>query len=137
MEITEMTMEDIQARMQAINEELKGECDIDALTAEFDALEARAAEIKEKAEKRSALIQRITAGEEGSVVERHEEKEKIMEERKMTPETVEYRDAYMKKLMGKQLTIEERTALTDAADIIPTETLNKIYGAVNALWLGE
>lgn len=128
MEITEMTMEDIQARMEAINEELKGECDIDALTAEFDALEARAAEIKEKAEKRSALIQRITAGEEGSVVERHEEKEKIMEERKMTPETVEYRDAYMKRLMGKQLTIEERTALTDAADIIPTETLNKIYG---------
>ena len=128
MEINEMTMEDIQTRMQAINEELKGECDIDALTAEFDALEARAAEIKEAAEKRSALIQRITAGEEGSVVERHEEKEKIMEERKMTPETVEYRDAYMKRLMGKQLTIEERTALTDAADIIPTETLNKIYG---------
>ena len=128
MEITEMTMEDIQARVLAINEELKGEADIDALTAEMDALEARAAEIKEKAEKRSALIQRITAGEEGSVVERHEEKEKIMEERKMTPETVEYRDAYMKRLMGKQLTIEERTALTDAADIIPTETLNKIYG---------
>lgn len=128
MEIKEMTMEDIQARMQAINEELKGECDIDALTAEFDALEARAAEIKEAAEKRSALIQRITKGDEGSVVERHEEKETIMEERKMTPETVEYRDAYMKKLMGKQLTIEERTALTDAADIIPTETLNKIYG---------
>ena len=128
MEITEMTMEDIQARVLAINEELKGEADIDALTAEMDALEARAAEIKEKAEKRSALIQRITAGEEGSVVERHEEKEKIMEERKMTPETVEYRDAYMKKLMGKQMTVEERAALTDAADIIPTETLNKIYG---------
>ena len=128
MNIEEMTMEDIQTRMQAINEELKGECDIDALTAEFDALEARAAEIKEKAEKRSALIQRITKGDEGSVVERHEEKEKIMEERKMTPETVEYRDAYMKKLMGKTLTIEERTALTDAADIIPTETLNRIYG---------
>ena len=128
MNIEEMTMEDIQTRMQAINEELKGECDIDALTAEVEALQAREADIKEKAEKRSALIQRITAGEEGSVVERHEEKEKIMEERKMTPETVEYRDAYMKRLMGKQLTIEERTALTDAADIIPTETLNKIYG---------
>ena len=128
MNIEEMTMEDIQTRMQAINEELKGECDIDALTAEFDALEARAAEIKEKAEKRSALIQRITKGDEGSVVERHEEKETIMEERKFTPETVEYRDAYMKKLMGKQMTVEERAALTDAADIIPTETLNKIYG---------
>lgn len=128
MNIEEMTMDEIQERMKAINEELKGECDIDALTAEFDALEARAAVIKETAEKRSALIQRITSGDEGSVVERHEEKEKIMEERKMTPETVEYRDAYMKSLMGKKLTVEERAALTDAADIIPTETLNKIYG---------
>lgn len=128
MNIEEMTMDEIQERMKAINEELKGECDIDALTAEFDALEARAAVIKETAEKRSALIQRIASGDEGSVVERHEEKEKIMEERKMTPETVEYRDAYMKKLMGKQMTVEERAALTDAADIIPTETLNKIYG---------
>lgn len=128
MNIEEMTMDEIQERMKAINEELKGECDIDALTAEFDALEARAAVIKETAEKRSALIQRIASGDEGSVVERHEEKEKIMEERKMTPETVEYRDAYMKSLMGKKLTVEERAALTDAADIIPTETLNKIYG---------
>ena len=97
MNIEEMTMDEIQERMKAINEELKGECDIDALTAEFDALEARAAVIKETAEKRSALIQRIASGDEGSVVERHEEKEKIMEERKMTPETVEYRDAYMKR----------------------------------------
>ena len=128
MNIEEMTMEDIQERMKAINEELKGECDIDALTAEFDALEARSAAIKEAAEKRSALIQRITAGDEGSVVEVHEEKEIIMEERKFTPDTVEYRDAYMKKLMGKAMTVEERAALTDATDIIPTETLNKIYG---------
>ncbi len=128
MEINEMTMEDIQARMKAINEELAGECDIDALTAEFEALEARSAEIKEQAEKRSALIQRIASGNEGSVVEVHEEKEIKMEERKLTPETVEYRDAYMKKLMGKTMTVEERAALTDAADIIPTETLNKIYG---------
>jgi len=128
MEIKEMTMEDIQARMKAINEELAGECDIDALTAEFEALEARSAEIKEQAEKRSALIQRIASGNEGSVVEVHEEKEIEMEERKLTPETVEYRDAYMKKLMGKTMTVEERAALTDAADIIPTETLNKIYG---------
>ena len=128
MEITEMTMDDVTARMAEIHEELNGECDVDALTAEFDSLEARAAEIKEKAEKRSALIQRITSGEKGSVVESHEEGEKTMEERKFTPDTVEYRDAYMKKLMGKATTIEERAALTDAADIIPTETLNKIYG---------
>ena len=51
-----------------------------------------------------------------------------MEERVFTPDTVEYRDAYMKYLMGKSMSIEERTALTVAANVIPTETLNKIYG---------
>lgn len=128
MEINEMTMEDIQTRMSEINTELNGECDIDALTAEFNALEERANAIKENAEKRSALIQRIAKGEEGSVVESHEEGEKAMEERTFAPDTVEYRDAYMKQLMGKATTVEERAALTDAADVIPTETLNKIYG---------
>ncbi len=127
MEINEMTMEDIQTRMSEINTELNGECDIDALTAEFNALEERANAIKENAEKRSALIQRIAKGEEGSVVESHEEGEKAMEERTFAPNTVEYRDAYMKQLMGKATTVEERAALTDAADVIPTETLNKIY----------
>lgn len=128
MEIKEMTMEDVQNRMSEINQELNGECDIDALTAEFNALEERANAIKVEAEKRSALIQRIANGEEGSVVEHHEEGDKTMEERTFAPDTVEYRDAYMKQLMGKTMTVEERAALTDAADIIPTETINKIYG---------
>ena len=35
MEITEMTMDDVTARMAEIHEELNGECDVDALTAEF------------------------------------------------------------------------------------------------------
>lgn len=128
MNIEEMTMEDIQTRMAAINEELNGECDIDALTAEFEALEARSAAIKENAEKRSALIQRIASGTEGSVVEHHEEGEITMEERTFGIDTIEYRDAYLKKLQGKAVSVEERAALTDAADVIPTTTLNKIYG---------
>ncbi len=127
MEITEMTMEDIQKRMAEINTELNGECDIDALTAEVEALDARSKAIKETAEKRSALIQRIASKEEGSPVERHTE-EIEMENRTFGIDSVEYRDAYMKRLMGVPMSIEERTALTDAADIIPTTTLDKIYG---------
>lgn len=128
MEINEMTMEDINKRMSEIHEELNGECDIDALTEEFNALEDRAKTIKENAEKRSALIQRIATGEKGSVVESHEEGEAKMENRTFAVDSVEYRDAYMKKLMGQTMTVEERTALTDAADVIPTQTLNRIYG---------
>ena len=51
-----------------------------------------------------------------------------MEERTFTVDSVEYRNAYLKQLMGKPLDLEERTALTNAGSVIPTETLNKIYG---------
>ena len=126
MEIKEMQMEDIQKRMSEINAELQNDCDIDALTEEFNALEARSNEIKETAEKRSALVEKINSGKIGEVKEHH--KEKKMEERTFAVDTVEYRDAYLKQLMGKPLNIEERTALTNASSVIPTETLNKIYG---------
>ena len=51
-----------------------------------------------------------------------------MMEKTFTPDSVEYRDAYLKSLMGLPIEIEERTALASAAAVIPTETLNKIYG---------
>ena len=51
-----------------------------------------------------------------------------MEERTFAPDTVEYRDAYMKNLQGKPMSMEERAALSGASYVIPTETLNKIYG---------
>lgn len=41
--------------------------------------------------------------------------------------TPEYRDAYLKNLMGRELSVEERAALTSAGSVIPTETQNKIW----------
>ena len=52
----------------------------------------------------------------------------MAEERTFSVDSAEYRDAFMKKLMGKDITPEERTAITLAASVIPTETLNRIYG---------
>ena len=81
----------------------------------------------EDLEKRTAAAAEIAeAAVETNTIERKEPE--TMEERVFTPDTVEYRDAYMKSLMGKPMSIEERTALTVAANVIPTETLNKIYG---------
>ena len=70
MEIKEMKMEDIQARMAEINSLLDSEdADIDALTEEVNQLEARSNEIKKQAEKRSELVNKIAAGEIGQPVE--------------------------------------------------------------------
>lgn len=50
-----------------------------------------------------------------------------MEKRNYSPDSAEYRSAFLRNLQGKELTIEERTAVT-AAGTIPTETMNRIVG---------
>ncbi len=125
MEIRDMMIDDIQLRMDAIKEEMDVEgADLDALEAEVTQLNERKAELKAQAEERKAEAKE--AAENGEIVKTF--KETKMEERTFTPDSVEYRDAYLKSLMGKALSMEERTALTVAANVIPTETVNKIYG---------
>ena len=42
----------------------------------------------------------------------------------------EYRSAYLANLQGKPISAEERTALANGSYVIPQETINKIYGAM-------
>ena len=127
-EIKALDADGIKERRTAISEEMKAEdADLDALTAEVDALEARTIELKDAAEKRAALAAKVV--ERNDVIKESIVEDKIVEEKRtFTPDSVEYRDAYLKKLMGKELSVEERGALTSAADVIPTEIVNQIYG---------
>lgn len=127
-EIKALDAEGIEERKAAISEEMTVEnADLDALTAEVDALEERTKELKDAAEKRAALAAKVA--ESNNVIAETIVEDKIVEEnRTFAPDTVEYRDAYLKNLMGKELNVEERAALTSAADIIPTELVNQIYG---------
>ena len=54
----------------------------------------------------------------------------IEEEKRMSYEvnTPEYRDAFLRNLQHKELTVEERTALVHGDYAIPQETANKIWG---------
>lgn len=119
-------MTEIAERRAAILEEMKADgADLNALEAEIDALENRESELNAAAEKREAMLNKLkSAPVKGAVVE----EKKMDEVRTFGVDTVEYRDAYLKNLMGKTLSAEERTALTSAAAVIPTETVNKIYG---------
>ena len=127
-EIKALDADGIKERRTAITEEMNAEnADLDALTAEVDALEARTQELKEAAEKRAALAAKVV--ERNDVIKENIVEGKTVEEtRTFAPDSVEYRDAYLKNLMGKDLAVEERAALTAAADIIPTELVNQIYG---------
>jgi len=127
-EIKVLDADGITERKAAISAEMNGEgADLDALTAEVDALEARSNELKEAAEKRAALASKVIASN-NIVKEKIVEDKKVEEKRTFAPDSVEYRDAYLKNLMGKDISVEERNALTSAADVIPTELVNQIYG---------
>lgn len=127
-EIKVLDADGINERKAAISAEMNVEgADLDALTAEVDALEARSNELKKAAEKRAALATKVIASN-NIVKEKIVEDKKVEENRTFAPDTVEYRDAYLKNLMGKDISVEERGALTSAADVIPTELVNQIYG---------
>ena len=141
-----MKMEDIETRMAEINELLNDEnSDIDALTEEVNALEARSNEIKEEVEKRNALVSKVAEGQIGVVIEERKMEEPKVEEKVYTINDAEYRVAWLKNLNGEDLTeMEKRVLVTgitgstegEATDVsnksllVPTKTLNEIWSLI-------
>ena len=125
MDFKEMTIEQLEERKAAIAAE------IDAPEADLDALEAEARAIKEEIEGRvaeeakRAEIRAAVASGSGEVVKTFVEER---EERKMFGvETIEYRNAWVKSLIHRDMSEEERSALSSAGSVIPTMTVNAVW----------
>lgn len=140
MEINEMKMEDLEARMAEIREAMENpDADLDAMSAEVDQLIARKAEIEKNAETRKELREAVVT--EGVEIRSFEEQEtpKMEEFNRTSPE---YRTAWLKnlavrsdgsKLFGELNEVEQRaftftTANTD--ELVPTEIENRIIELV-------
>ena len=125
MEFNEMTVEQLEERKAAIVAELDTpDADLDALESEMrsikEELERRKAEEAKKAEIRAEVAQGA-----GEIVETFEE---VREDKKMFGiETLEYRNAWVKKLINRELNEEERSALSSAGAVIPTMTVNAVW----------
>ena len=103
----ELSTEELEARMS----------EVIAIDAEIEARAAVAAKAEEER-------QQVAESNLNPVI-----KEFKMEEKKMNFEvnSPEYRDAFLRNLQGKELTAEERAAVTATA-AIPTQTMNQIVG---------
>lgn len=121
-------LDEINARIAAIDGE------IDA--AEGDALTALENEVESLTTERSTIIQGIQARQKlradiaagritGKIIESMEGDD--MNKRTFAPDSVEYREAYLMNLQGRELTTEQRAAV-NATAAIPTQTLNQIFG---------
>ena len=127
MELNEMTLQDVEARLAAIDGEIEGATEVEAvntLAEEKRSLVDRQKVLKDLAE-RKADAQKIQTGNETGNI--HEEEKEMEEKRTFALDSVEYRDAFLKNLQGKNLDEEERAAVTASA-AIPTVTMNKIVG---------
>lgn len=103
---------------------------IEARNAELEGIQAEIDQIKALQEERNELNPDIeersfeplnTFGNKG-------ENKSMEENRTFAIDTAEYRDAWLKVQMGKELTVEERTAIGNASAVVPTMTVDKIYG---------
>ena len=132
MDIREMTMEDIEKRFEEINVEMDNpEADIDALTEEVRNLRERKSELDKAAEKRRKL--KADVSEKGTTVRKFTDPE----ERKETPgaDSKEYRNAFLKNLLGMDMSREERAAFVhttqNTGNVLPTTMLNQIWDLVS------
>lgn len=127
-------IEEIETRMAAIADELENDgVDIDALETEVRSLKAEKAQIMEAAEKRNKLKAEVAGGEAGSVVKRFASDK--MEERVYGADSKEYRSAFLKNLLGQEMSREERAAFvhmtTNTSAVLPTTMLNTIWDLVS------
>ena len=128
MKFDEMNVEELEARKaelagmeteSASTDELEERAsELEAIQAELEAREAAAAKAEEERQK-------VAEGHD-PVVKEFKTEERKMEEVRFAPNTPEYREAFLKDLQGKELTAEERTAVTAAQHVIPVVTMNEI-----------
>lgn len=115
---------EIEARLANIAAQMDGpasDTDLDELYNEVRSLKAELKQIDEAAEKRRKLREAVASGG-GAFVRSFGSPEG---ETVSGPDSPEYRTAWLKNLQGRELTAEERTAMTASA-AIPTETMNMI-----------
>ena len=130
MEFKDMTVEELEARRLAIGEEVeKDGADLDSLEAEIKGIKAELEARKADAAKNAEIRDAVAKGA-GKVVEEIPQAS-ITEERKMFKvDSIEYRDAWTKKIIGRELNEEERAALTSAGAVIPTMTVNAVWDKI-------
>lgn len=123
-------LEEIEARLAEIPNALESDgADLDAIEKEVRGLKDERKAINEAAEKREALLKEVAAGTVGNEIRTFKE-DVHMETRTFAVDSAEYRSAYLRNLQGKELSVEERAAVTASA-AIPTQTMNQIVGRLD------
>ena len=127
-----MNIKEIETRLSAIKTELdKPESDVDALTTETDALIAERSNLV-KVENRKALMNRITTGVEGTVIEKSPEQRKAETVDKTDVEVRSFEN-YIKRSCGMPVEYrsgEQNFTTGNNGAVIPTSIVGRIINTV-------
>ena len=126
-EIENLTLDQITERLSAMDKEVREAQDADAvnvLTEKKEMLLERKKDLEDLEERKRKALE-LSGGAKGQKREKGG-KEKM--KRTFAVDTMEYREAFLKNLMGMELDVEERAAVSASA-AIPTETMNLIVSA--------
>ena len=119
-------IDEIEVRLSAIETEIQADgADVKALAEETDKLMEERQTLLDEIETRKAILAKVAALPKTEVEPVVIKEEKMEEKRTFSVDSAEYREAWLKKLQGKELDIEERDAMT-ASSAIPTQTMNLI-----------
>jgi len=146
MNINEMNLEQVTARLAELDEIVRGAVsieDIDKAAEEKNSLLKRKAEL-EAIEQRKQTALDISVGKvSGTIIDTRKNDNKMNFDKDTVLETAEYRSAFLKRLLGKELSEVEQRAYTSASDsagaVIPTQTANELFNKMTAIapMLGE
>lgn len=128
-------VEEIIKRLQEIVAELEDENTDEAKTKELEeeskSLIEEQKSLMASVEKRKQTLEKVKRGMVGTEVESEERKDNNMDAKKV------YRSAFFKKLQGKELTEEEKRALTtentSAGAVVPEETAKEIIKKITKI----
>jgi HK97 family phage major capsid protein len=114
--------------------------DLDKLSTEKDALVEERKQIEADVEKRKNLLDSIKETKEFKSEEKQEERGNKMENKILTVESNEYREIFLKKLMGAHVSEPEQReydaftgGLQTGVAVVPTQTANMIFDSMTKI----
>lgn len=125
------TIEQVEERISSINVEISEASDkerLSELRSEIESLELRKKEILESAKIQAEERAKVAMATDLTIISETPKENRTMSD--FAVNSAEYRVAFFKDLAGKEISVEERTALTKAGSVIPTQTMNEIIDVI-------
>jgi len=133
MELKAMEVEQLEERQAALDAEAMAvdvnssdaREKLESLDAEINAIKAELEERKALEAKKAEIRQAVATTQVGEVVKEFKEEKRSKD--MYGVDSIEYRDAWTKKIIGRDMTEEERNALSSAGAVIPTMTVDAVW----------